>query len=630
MKDCRKTIIIMLFCLIVNISIISNSTYCVAQTVIELATVEPDVTIIGSTSSSTIDLAVFLDFDDSGYLDLFIYDGAYQDQYGGECLFGFLDFAQNHHGTSIDLADYTHDITIVGDPDMNYRLGYSMTSGDWNDDGVSDLAFGDTGASTSGEFNGGAVFVLFGSEQRHSGDVIDLSQDLPDIFIYSSDLTEMPRIGYDVLALDINDDGVEDLAVGAQLGPNEQGIDTGAVYVVYGSDGYSSPIEIDINQGQQDITFQGKEGADWFGQSLAAGDVNGDQVDDLVVGAGKAWRGGSRYGAMYAFFGSGSFPPHYSVDLSEDEADITVVGNQHMDYFGQYISSGDFNGDGLSDMCGGQYGFEDSEEYFTRGAAYVIWGRNGFPAGTLIDLRTEMADITFIGEELDNYALGLWTSSGDLNNDGMDELCLSSANTSESNLDVPGGHSIFIGNETYPPNHTVELTNAYPTLRYMGIDDGDVNTGYIFSSIVDIDGNDIGDLVLGHGLADRPEANSCGEIYIYYSDGQPINRPPQVLAGPGPNEINPPELRMWIPMYSSAGWSESFSPFSIRGFGLNPAAGDLNGDGYDKILVGPGPGPEHPPIVLTLDSAGDTLWQFQAYGDPPRHALPAPTTKSST
>jgi len=584
------------------------------QTVLDLSMIEPDVTILGSGTSSKIHHVVALDFNDSGVTDLFVYDYAYQDKYGDECIFGFFDFSEHHSEAVIDLAIGNHDFVVVGDPYMNYWLGHSLATGDWNHDGVDDIAFGDPVADRTGEFEGGAVFVFWGGDQWQNDGIIDLAMQVPDVLIYSSDLSEEPQIGFDLLSLDINNDGIDDLAVGAKFGPNQTGNGTGAVYVVYGSDSFTEPVVVDVFLGQQDLTFLGKEGADWFGQSLARGDINGDQKEDLVVGAGKAWRDDSRYGAMYAFYGSEAFPPHHVIDLGMTEADVTVVGSQGYAYFGQYVTCGDFNGDGLDDMCGGQYSYDD--KYNGRGAAYVIWGQSDFVSGTTLDLRSELADVSYFGAAMDYYYLGMWASAGDLNNDNIDELCISSAWTSEHEQAGSGGHNVFIGHGGYPPNHVVDLTDFYPSIRTIGDNYGDVNSGSIISSLVDINGDGFRDLLFGHGLADRPEADNCGEIYIFYSDGQPIDRPPRVLAGPGPEAMNPPELRLWDPFYNPGGWVDSFTPFAVEGYGLNPAAGDLDGDGYDEILVGPGPGFDHPPVVMALDEVGELLWQFQAYGSP--------------
>jgi len=430
-----------------------------------------------------------------------------------------------------------------------------------------------------------------------------------------SEMHQDSQIGCDLATLDINGDDIDDLAIGAQYALNNLGYQSGAVYVVYGSESFVSPLQIDIAENEQDLTINGKWALDLFGRSVAVGDLDGDEVDDLVVGATTALRDDERLGAAYGFFGSGAFPPHHIINLQETEPDITLVGSRDYSGLGYDVACGDINGDGLDDLCAGAVRSATSEELI--GTAHIVFGRDDFPSGTVVDLRDELADVNFYGEERYLYSLGSQMSCGDLNGDGIDELNLHAVNSEGSEDGYIGSHNIFIGTGAYPPNHMVDMADAHPTLHIIEEDyNNDGSGGGAFSMLTDIDGDGFADIILGHALADRPKGNDCGKIYIYYSDGLPIDRPPRVMAGPGPIASNQPELRLWDPYYNDGGWSASFNPFLTRGYGVNPAAGDLDGDGYDEVLVGPGPGPHHPATVRVLDETGGLLWQFQAYGTP--------------
>jgi len=131
---------------------------------------------------------------------------------------------------------------------------------------------------------------------------------------------------------------------------------------------------------------------------------------------------------------------------------------------------------------------------------------------------------------------------------------------------------------------------------------------------VDADGDGTKDLIVGAQGADRDSAEGCGEAYVILSDGV-LNDPPRYLAGPGPHQWNPPELRLYDPFDPEA-WTGRFSPYLVNGYGLVTAAGDLDGDGYDELITGPGPGPYHPATVLVLDEQGERQAAFQAYGTP--------------
>ncbi len=264
--------------------------HTVAQTVYDLNAIEPDAKIIGSQYGSIIHNAVILDIDQSGTRDLFLRDAAVQMAYGGYCVFGYLDFATRHGTAVVDLAAGDYDIVIVGVPLLNNKFGFSLATGDWNNDGVDDLAVGDPHASP---FSPGTVNVFWGGSRWQPGTVLYLDQTPSDITIYISDPTTEPWLGYNLASADLNDDGIDDLAIGAIYDVNQTGHWAGAVHVLYGSESFSTPLEIDLSTEPADLSLHGKWGGDRFGGSLAVGDLNGDQVDDLVVGARKAWISGS-------------------------------------------------------------------------------------------------------------------------------------------------------------------------------------------------------------------------------------------------------------------------------------------------------------------------------------------------
>lgn len=190
------------------------------------------------------------------------------------------------------------------------RSGSSVsTVGDLNGDGIDDIVVGTPNVATNGT-NSGAIYVLFGGENANQG--------FSTLFLSGLDGTtgfKMNGNGAGDLfgssvsfAGDINDDGIDDLVIGAP-GANAEGIDagTGACYILFGDTnvnlGYSD-LFLSVLDGQKGFKINGNAAGDRFGASVStAGDINHDGVDDLIIGAPDADSDAVDSGKSYVLFG---------------------------------------------------------------------------------------------------------------------------------------------------------------------------------------------------------------------------------------------------------------------------------------------------------------------------------------
>jgi PKD repeat protein len=319
-----------------------------------------------------ISLCSLGDLDLDGTTDLAV--GAYRDDDGGidfGCVYVlFLTPAgtvKSHRKISALSGGFTGVLRVED------SFGWSVENvGDLDDDGVVDLAVGatrDDGIETDGTRDFGALYFLFmnadGTVKSHS--LIDTQSS-----VIGSVLRPRDRFGADVVLLeDADGDGVEDIAVGAF---GEDPLKVGRVFVLHLCTDGSVKSYTEITAGLGGFAPPLGKG-DRFGISLAADDLDGDGLHDLVIGAVGDDDGGAESGALWVCLLNASGRVRAFDKISPDFGGFG--GLLHMgDNFGTSVTTlGDLDRDGAVDLAVGAY--QDDDGGFDRGATWIL-----FRAGT--------------------------------------------------------------------------------------------------------------------------------------------------------------------------------------------------------------------------------------------------------
>ena len=382
---------------------------------------------------------------------------------------------------------------------------------------------------------------------------------------------ESDQAGYSVSdAGDINGDGIDDFIVGASRG-DDGGSAAGEAYIVFGQAGATRPT-IDLtflSALGQGFIIRGDDANDQLSSSVSnAGDVNGDGIDDLIIGAPYGDNGGSNAGEAYVIFGQAG-ATRTDIDLTTLAATdgFVIQGDVASDLAGFSVSgAGDINGDGFDDVIvGAIFGNAGGPD---TGAAYVIFGQAGATRAS-IDLSSLAASDGFavIGDANFDRTGGAVSGAGDINGDGIDDFVVTSRSASTAEYGVGKTHVIF--GQTGATRANIDLGSFAAADGFTIIGDMASDfSGLSVSNAGDVNGDGIDDLIISAPYNDAGGGNAGAAYVVFGKTGA---------------------TRTMIDLTSLAA-TDGFviigdAAGDLAGLSVS-AAGDVNGDGFDDVLIG--------------------------------------------
>ena len=399
---------------------------------------------------------------------------------------------------------------------------------DLDGDGFVDSAFAAMRASPLNRVEAGLVHLLFGDGTI--GGTLDTAVAQPRLLQIYGDLSR-EHLGSEIWMDDVTGDGVGDLLICRQDFGVSGRVGTGALTIVVGSpalrtlaatsgvlDLRSPPASVEV------FTLHGRAAGDRLGIWVRTGDIDGDTVADLVVGADQERVGGQTHaGAVYLIRGGTHLATTAFLDLAnlgggsplEDQLIRVVAPDTLHDHFGATVALGDLDGDGRSEV--------------------------------------------FASKAL-NRAGAVLQPQGGSGNHG-------SGGTQFGTLFILWGQAIPASPQPWPS----DITLVPGTQNVTALDGGPTNSkfGEELLGGLDYDGDGDGDLFVGDITGNSPNGGGSGLGYVFFDA--------QALRGLDTSLPNLP---------ASIRFSTLYGPRPSAISSDTAAHGDVNADGYADLMVG--------------------------------------------
>lgn len=434
------------------------------------------------------------------------------------------------------------------------RFGGAMAVVDVNGDGYADIVAGAPGHS-SGSAGQGAFVV-------YHGGAVTAGSAQPAITA-----TQVAgRLGFAVASGDLNGDGFADIAAGSD-GHDGPPTDGGRVALYFGrATGLPAAADAQII---------GSVVSARLGASVAIGDLNGDGIGDLIVGAPDQT---TQTGTVTVYLGSaGSF---------DTVADLTLNGTQGTSQFGFSVAAlGDINGDGFGDFAAGAPTFDGLGT--DTGRVLVYFGAANLDGS---------ADLTIEPATANSRAGSAIASAGDFNGDGFGDIAVGMPRRTVGGATEAGYVGIYFGGAA--PNAVEDLALPGATAN--------ARMGSVLASAGDVNGDGYSDLLIGLPPANRARiqfgaASPTAAAFVDLTQG-PDTAIGTALAGGDWNNDSYSDVLVGAPGTTGSGGAAiylggpgSFDTTADVQFSANQSASaqgralalaDVNGDGTADAITG--------------------------------------------
>jgi len=449
----------------------------------------------------------------------------------------------------------------------DYSGSSVSAAGDINGDGIDDLVIGAPYADSNGT-DSGATYVIFGNTLGLPNPLNLSSLNGTNGFKING-VNAGDYSGFSVSAAgDINGDGIDDLIIGAPYAdPN--GNYSGASYVVFGrTSAFTSPLNLSSLNGTNGFVINGVAEYDHSGTSVsAAGDINGDGIDDLLIGAPDVSSAQSRSGASYVVFGRTlGFTSPLNLSSLNGTNGFVINGVAEYEYSGISVSeAGDINGDGIDDLIIGAPFASPVDA--SSGASYVVFGTDqGFTNPFQLSDLDGNNGIAIYGAAQFEFSGTSVSAAGDINGDGTDDLIIGAPDASPNGT-YSGASYVVFGDQGLASPFNLSGLNGSNGLAINGASAGDYS-GISVSAAGDINGDGIADLTIG---ADRasPNGSFSGASYVVFGSVLGLTDPLNLSSLNGHNGF-----------VINGAAAEDYSGGSVS------AAGDINHDGIADLVTG--------------------------------------------